>query len=213
MTRLPTSPTTPTGGDVAIEAVVFDMGGVLVRLGPLPELLGTSGPEDDFWTQWLTSPSVRRFERGDCDVDEFAHGVVDDLELSISPDRFVANFARFPQGLFPGAAELVAELPSHVVTAILSNTNALHWDTQPDAGIIQGLCSHCYLSYRLGVVKPDAAIFEHMVEDLEVPARRILFIDDNELNVAGARQTGLLAEVARGVDQTRSVLAAYALLD
>lgn len=126
--------------DRSIRAVVFDMGGVLVRLGPLPELLGADGSDRGFWTRWLTSPSVRRFERGDCDVDEFAAGVVADLDLSISADQFVANFARFPQGLFPGAAELVAAVPTDIVTAILSNTNALHWDGQPDAAIIRGMC-------------------------------------------------------------------------
>lgn len=58
-------------------------------------------------------------------------------------------------------------------------------------------------------MKPDHAIFEHVIDDLGLPPREVLFVDDNEMNVAGAAQAGLSAEVARGVEQARSVLDSY----
>jgi hypothetical protein len=45
---------------------------------------------------------------------------------------------------------------------------------------------HRFLSFELGAVKPDTAAFAQVANLLEVPAERVLFIDDNAVNVAGA---------------------------
>ncbi len=201
-----------TVGDTGITAVLFDMGGVLVELGSLPELLGSGCDENRFWPRWLSSPAVRRFERGDCSPDEFAAGAVVDLELDISAEAFLANFARFPRGLYPGAAELVSELSVAVDIGVLSNTNQLHWETQPDADILQRIVTRPYLSYRLGEVKPDEALYRLVLDDLERPAGEVLLLDDNQINVDGARQVGMAAEVVNGPGQARCVLTRYGLL-
>ncbi len=198
--------------DTAITVVLFDMGGVLVELGSLPELLGSGIDEERFWPRWLSSPAVRRFERGGCSPDEFAAGAVDDLNLTITPETFLFNFARFPRGLFPGAVELVTELSTEVEIGVLSNTNQLHWETQPDAEILQQLVTRPYLSYRLGEVKPDEALYRLVLDDLDRPAGEVLFLDDNQINVDGARRVGMAAEAVKGPDEARTVLGRYGLL-
>lgn len=198
--------------DTAISVVLFDMGGVLVQLGSLHELLGSGIDEEHFWPLWLSSPAVRRFERGDCSPEEFADGAVDDLDLDLSAEAFLANFARFPRGLFPGAAELVTELSASVEIGLLSNTNQLHWETQPDAEILKRMVTRPYLSYRLGEVKPDEALFRLVLDDLDRPAAEVLFLDDNQLNVDGARRVGIAAETVKGPGQARDVLGRYGLV-
>ena len=50
-----------------------------------------------------------------------------------------------------------------------------------------------------GVAKPDPAFFTRAVERLAVRPQRTLFVDDNRVNVEGAREAGLVAELfARG---------------
>ncbi len=93
-----------------IDAVLFDMGGVLVELGPLDELLGDAMDGEEFWPRWLASPSVRGLESGRCSVDAFATGLVEELELSIGPAQVIERFAAFPRGLYPGAVEVVASV-------------------------------------------------------------------------------------------------------
>lgn len=188
------------------------MGGVLVELGSLPELLGSGIDEKQFWPRWLSSPAVRLFERGHCSAEEFAAGAVDDLELTITAEDFLANFARFPRGLYPGAVELVTELSSRVEIGVLSNTNELHWETQPDAATLQSIVARPYLSYRLGEVKPDEALYRLVLEDLGRPAEEVLFLDDNDINVDGARQVGMVAETVKGPDQARLVLDRFDLV-
>lgn len=201
------------GGHGGITAVLFDMGGVVVELGPLDELLGADIPADEFWPRWLASPAVRSFERGHCSVDVFAAGLRDELDLDLTPDEVVERFRRFPRGLFPGAAEMVSRVRRTVTTGVLSNTNALHWDTQADADRIAGLFDRRYLSYELGLVKPDAEIFERVLADLEMAAPNVLFLDDNRVNVDAARAVGLVAHVTQGVAAASAALRRHDLLE
>lgn len=195
-----------------IDVVLFDMGGVLVELGPLDELLGGDGlPADEFWPRWLSSPAVRALESGRCSIEEFGRGLVDDLQLAIRSEEVIERFAAFPRGLYPGAVEVVRALPDTIVTGVLSNTNELHWEHQRDAAIIRDLCDHAFLSYRLGLVKPDRELFDRVVAELDRPPGRILFLDDNSINVEGARAAGLRSEVARGPDETAAALARHGL--
>jgi putative hydrolase of the HAD superfamily len=53
--------------------------------------------------------------------------------------------------------------------------------------------SHHTFSHRLGIAKPDAAIYRHAVEGLGVPAGEILFVDDREENIEAARAAGMVA--------------------
>jgi putative hydrolase of the HAD superfamily len=194
-----------------IEAVAFDMGRVLVGLGSLVELLDQPDLTDDvFWPQWLTSPAVRAFETGRIDPHAFATALVAEVGLSITPDEFLRRLAVWPQGLLPGAREMVASVP--VTTALLSNTNSLHWFHQPDAAELWSLCDRSYVSFELGMVKPDREVFDHIAADLGVAPERILFLDDSEPNVTGARAAGWRAERVVGVDESRAALAAHGVL-
>ncbi len=53
--------------------------------------------------------------------------------------------------------------------------------------------SHHTFSHRLGIAKPDHAIYQHAVEGLGVPADEILFVDDKEENIEAARAVGMIA--------------------
>jgi putative hydrolase of the HAD superfamily len=52
--------------------------------------------------------------------------------------------------------------------------------------------THHTFSHRLGMAKPDLAIYLHAAEGLDVPVDEILFIDDKEKNIAGAQTAGMV---------------------
>lgn len=197
-----------------IEAVLFDMGGVLVELGPFDEALGLSNEmsSDEFWASWLASPAVRDLESGRCSVERFADELVIEFGLAHTQGELIEQFTNIPLGLFPGAAELVASVPDQMVTGVLSNTNPIHWEGQQDAEIIRELCQRQYLSYELGMTKPDRDIFDHVIQDLGIEPARVLFIDDSPANVSGAKDAGLMAEVAKGPEAGAKVLQRYGVI-
>jgi putative hydrolase of the HAD superfamily len=199
---------------MATQVVLFDLGGVLVELGGVDRFGGLIGETDEseIWRIWLGSHWVRRYERGRCTREEFALGMVAEYRLGVGPEVFLEEFLHWPQGLISGALDLVEDLTSHVRPACLSNTNELHWNEQVDAHLLHDLFETRFLSHELGLVKPDREIFEHVVDGLGCDPSEVLFLDDNQLNVDGARSVGLNAHRVTGVGDSRAVLADKGLL-
>jgi HAD superfamily hydrolase (TIGR01509 family) len=198
---------------MTVEVVLFDLGGVLVDIGGIGDLGVFAGEtsEDELWRRWLECPWVRRFERGHCDADSFSRGMVDSWSMSIEPEVFLEAFASWPRGLLPGARELVRSISTTSRVGCLSNTNVLHADRHWTEFGIADLFEDRFLSHEMGLVKPDRAAFEYVIEVLGCPAERILFLDDNQINVEGARAAGLRAERTQGIDEARSILASIGL--
>ena len=63
-----------------------------------------------------------------------------------------------------------------------------------------------FLSYEMGLVKPDREVFDHVAASLGTPPGRIVFLDDNAINVEQAAAVGFAARQARGVDEARAAL-------
>ncbi len=191
-----------------VDFVLFDLGGVLVDPGGVGRMRELSGIDSDeeLWTRWLTCPWVRAFEAGRCTPAEFAAGVVDDWGLPLGPTAFLAEFAGWPGTPYPGALELVAAVRTEVPVGYLSNTNRLQWDANYAASPISEAFELRFLSFELGLVKPDPEIFECVAERLPAPPGRVLFLDDNAANVDVAAETGFIGRHVRGVEAARHIL-------
>jgi glucose-1-phosphatase len=188
----------------SIDVVLFDLGGVLIEIAGVRAMLELTGieREEELWQRWLTCRWVRLFESGQCSETEFAAGVVADWQLDLGASAFLQAFGDWPTGPLPGAAELVALTRASVATGCFSNTNALHWH-HIAAWPLTGLFDHRFLSFELGLLKPDIAAFAQVADLLKVPAGRVLFLDDNAVNVAGAAAAGFQAARAAGIDEAR----------
>lgn len=201
--------------DPVIEAVLFDLGGVLIDfggVGPMRQLAGIDS-DDELWRRWLTCPWVRTFERGQCTAEAFAAGMVGQWELALSPQAFLEAFGSWPGGPLPCALELVGEVRRAVPAGCLSNTNALHWETHFAAWPLLNAFDIRFLSFEMGLVKPDQELFAAVAETLGIPVGRVLFLDDNALNVEAAAQVGFSARRVQGVEQARAALVGAGLLE
>ena len=181
-----------------ITTLLFDLGGVLIELGSLSEMMATSPhSNEDIWKGWTQSPSVRRYESGGCTPEEFAENMVVEFELSITPPEFIEKFRQWPKRTYPGAQSLLDNLSGEFHLACLSNTNHTHWEGFLCDQEIMGYFSDAFLSHQTGVLKPDEAAFSRVLDNLGVAAEAILFFDDNPGNVAAAREMGMNAECAK----------------
>ena len=203
-----------SGAGEQIEIVLFDIGGVLARFAGIDILRELTGSESerDVATRWLMSPWVRRFESGGCTDEEFAAGVVTEWELPYTGAEFLEVFPTWLDDPFDGAERMVRETSERVGVGCLSNTNSLQWRVMISHWPLSSLFEHRFLSFELGAVKPDAAIYELVIDRLPVPPRNVLFLDDNPLNVEGARAAGLQAEQTEGVAAAREALARHRVL-
>jgi HAD superfamily hydrolase (TIGR01509 family) len=197
-----------------IELVLFDLGGVLIDpggVGPMRALAGI-GTDEELWSRWLSCRWVRAFEAGRCSPDEFAAGVVGDWGLALEPGAFLEAFGGWQGGPYPGALELVETVRDGMRVGCLSNTNAFQWDTHFEGSPIVEAFEFRFLSFELGLVKPDRAIFEAVAARLPFRPEQVLFLDDNAANVTGGLAVGFVARHVRGVDEARRVLASESVI-
>jgi putative hydrolase of the HAD superfamily len=71
-----------------------------------------------------------------------------------------------------------------------------------------------FYSSDLGWAKPSAEFFTHAVDALGASPDEVLFVDDSQANVDGARAAGLRAErweIGEGIDSLRALLSAHGL--
>jgi len=198
-----------------VDAILFDLGGVLIELVGVEEMLCWS-PDlcttDELWRRWLRSPAVRRYETGGCDRHDFAAAVIDEFGLPVDPATFLDAFAQWPRRLFAGATELLAGLAPRYRLASVSNTNDLHWDRFEREWSLPS-CFHAnFPSYQVGRLKPDADYFLHVLEVLDLPPARVLFVDDNRINVEAAARLGLVARHVPTFAALRPALATLGLV-
>jgi putative hydrolase of the HAD superfamily len=195
--------------------ILFDLGGVLWDIGG-PDPLGQAsngaiGPEEAR-VYWDRSEWLRRFDTGTCTPEEFAAGVIAELGLPVEPEQFLRHVAALSRGLMSGALSLLESLKDRYLVGCLSNNTEFFWKPLNEEADLRAVFHRLYLSYELGLRKPDAAIYEYALADLGVPPDRILYFDDREDCVAAARAIGLDVHQVGGVDDVRRVLTSLGIL-
>jgi len=191
----------------AFDVLLFDLGGVLIDFAGFDELsclLPGGVDRGEIRAQWIASPSVQRFERAEITPQQFARGVVRELQLDLSAGEFVREFVEWARGLYPGARALLDRLQDTYCLACLSNSNELH--TPIHRRSIEPLMDRYYFSDELGLVKPDPEVFTHVIRDLDVPPEQIAFFDDTAVNVQAALEVGITAFEVDGIAELESQL-------
>ena len=92
---------------------------------------------------------------------------------------------------------MLLELKKKFKILMLSNTNPLHIEVSAAREFARvdktknDFFDKCYLSYEMGMVKPNADIFEALLYDAGVKAGKCLFLDDGLRNIETAQKLGI----------------------
>ncbi len=174
--------------------VVFDLGGVLVRIRHtwdqvLADLGEAPLARTESWHHADYDPFVA-YQAGETDEDVYLEQLGGDL--GITPQRARQAHAAILEGDYLGAKTLVDDLKAAgVATACLSNTNAMHWVALNDPGRHPSLMAldQRFASFQMGVNKPNPRAFR-IVESAFPNVDRKIFFDDNADNVVAAINLG-----------------------
>lgn len=188
------------------KVMLFDLGGVLLKLRDPIATFGLALGESEFLRAWIMSPSVRALESGRIGIEEFARRMIDEMALPMDWRELLRRFDSWPENIYPKAIELIDRIPSRYACAILSNTNAAHWQRVDVAGHFGDRFDRFFLSYESGLLKPDEEAFLQVIESYACRPREILFFDDNPLNVAAAGRAGIASVRIAGPDELEHAL-------
>lgn len=200
-------PLLPSSADV----LLFDLGRVVLDIDFNKVMTIWAGHAGcvpaDIAGRFVVDDSYRHHETGAIDDAAFFDNLRSSLGIAISDDQFLEGWNAIFAGEMPGIAPLLARAAARMPLYAFSNTNPPHVAhfSQTYADVL-GHFREIFLSSTIGLRKPDAAAYDHVVKAIGVPAPRIVFFDDSADNIAGARARGLI-----GVHVTSTVDVAKAL--
>lgn len=199
------------------KVVVFDLGGVVIRIcRSWKEGCDAAGldyrPQAE---QHLRTPAFRalidRHQRGEVECAHFHRQLSELLGGVYAPHELEAIHNAWTRGDYPGISDAIDGIHgAGLATACLSNTSASHWELLQASDAL-GKIRLRHASHLLGLIKPDAAIYRAFEQRTGFAPAEILFFDDLEENVAGARVCGWNAvRVDHEGDTAAQVLTALA---
>jgi putative hydrolase of the HAD superfamily len=194
------------------KVLLFDLGGVLVRSDGLACLKGMVAPDVQHLVsdKWHASRAVGLFERGNISPQDFAALFIEEWSLPLGRGEFLAVFASWVKGFFPGAEAMLQQLRVKHRVAYLSNTNAIHLAGLPQ---LSTLFDFGFASHMSGHMKPSAEAYENAIAALGVHPSSVYFFDDLGPNVVAARDAGMNAVQVRGLVEVEAALRAQGLVD
>jgi 2-haloacid dehalogenase len=193
-----------------IEAVVFDIGGVLLDWDPrylFRQLIADPDQLEDFLgrictKQWHLAHDLGEDTEQSCR--ELAAQYPEHAELIMAwSDRSEEMIG----GVLTQTVDVLAELRSAGVRCfVLSNMEADKFVLRRSRYEFFDLLEGCVISGLEGVAKPDQKIFEILLSRYGLTAAATIFIDDLPANVAAAAELGVVAIQFTTAAQLRSDL-------
>jgi len=187
----------------AIKAILFDLGNVLFDLDiprtwrAMEQIMGVTFEHPVAYPP--TKELMYAYECGKIDTGIFV-GELQRLSLPGTTAEQIVNawnamLLEMPARRFGFLKQLKKEFPLY----LLSNINTLHleffyrhvreahevrnWDAD--------FFEQTFYSNLLGLRKPDPAIYQHVLERIDVAPEQLLFVDDNQHNIASAAALGI----------------------
>jgi glucose-1-phosphatase len=162
--------------------------------------------------RFLRDELYHRHEKGEISDEVFFAGLRLSLGVDISDAQFVEGWNAIFIGEMPGIDQLLSRAARHLPLYAFSNTNAAH--VAYFSGRFAGVLGHfreTFVSSAIGLRKPDAEAYDHVIQAIGVPAERIVFFDDLAENVEGARQRGVKAVLVTSPDDVARALDALGI--
>lgn len=196
-----------------IQIVVFDIGGVLVRIcRSWQQVFDMTGlPWQPAFEHEQAVNLNTQYETGRITTRQLAEHL-GEIAPDLTGEQIMALIDQWLIEPYAGTVDLVNQLKSAgVATACLSNTNDRHWQrmaVEPPFTAIRALDTRI-ASHLVHSMKPDSGIYEALENETGVDPKAIIFFDDFEHNVAAARERGWQAHQIDHAGDTAAQMAGF----
>jgi epoxide hydrolase-like predicted phosphatase len=186
-----------------IRNIVFDLGDVILNIDIPRTVLAfstLSGRSPEEISELFKQAALfRKFETGSLDEAGFRNLVRSSLDLPTLTDLEIDTaWNELLLDIPLERIDLLKKLAGKYNLYLLSNTSSIHITRVNEilkeaSGIetLQDLFTTVFLSYEMGVMKPDPSIYLRVLEKAGIQAEETLFLDDNLANIEAANGLGI----------------------
>jgi len=178
-----------------ISTVLFDLGNVLAYIDFRAfwcELGFLRVEEMIPYTEGYTS-LTQQYETGLISTDFYLNGLRTVFNQQFTPQRIEQAFACIIQKPVEGMEDIVQRVSRTHQTALVSNTNEIHYRLSLTKFEQLKILQKHYLSYQLRVMKPARGFYDAIIKDQRIFPSEMLFVDDIAENVKAAKSAGMQA--------------------
>ena len=188
-----------------IDAIIFDLGGVILNIDyQLPvKAFKKLGIENfnELFSQVTQSNLFNDYETGNITSEDFIKEIKKQLPEDTSEEAIINAWNSILLDLPEERLFSLEKAAENHRIFLLSNTNALHIDSfnqyllnNLQLPSLEPFFETLYLSYEVGLRKPDLRIFEYVLQDAGLAPERTLFIDDSIQHIQAASELGILTK-------------------
>jgi glucose-1-phosphatase len=187
----------------SVKNLIFDLGGVILDLSidramdSFSEL--AKMPKEKIKDLYASESGFLDYEKGVIDDDVFREFVRETFSISAGDEAIDNCWNAMLRGIPSLKLDLLLRLQNEFQVFLLSNTNAIHLQHINEVMLpkhhenrtLDSYFHRAYYSHRMGKRKPDADIFEQVLEENRLVPEQTLFLDDYDVNIEGARSLGI----------------------
>ena len=182
------------------KVIIFDLGAVILNINyqnTIDEFtkLGVKNASS-FYSKKVQTDLFNQIETGKITAEKFLTELQKETNnATISQVKYAWNSMLLD--LPNERLELIKALKSKYRIYLLSNTNNIHIDAfkkQLGNAKWEDFCNlfdKMYLSHEVGLRKPNAEIFKHILTEQKLKAEEVFFIDDSPQHIEGAKKLGI----------------------
>ena len=184
-----------------IKAVVFDMGGIIVRLDMgrcIANFKEIAGFEDieDYLDKFHQKGFISDLEEGKTQPEDFYRECLKHSRPGTTMETAHYCFCSLLDGLEKDTLDLIRSLRGRYDLYVLSNNNPISRGYFRDMMKLEGMDTDEvfkkeFYSYELKLLKPSREIYERVIEGVGRKPEEILFIDDARDNIEAAAALGI----------------------
>ena len=202
--------------DNKVKILLLDVGGVLIKLNwknffktlNIPEVV--KGVDVRKWFDRDSKHNL--LEKGLVEFSEFYEDFNSHFSLPINQLDFLKGWNSILEGTHDGLDSLLKEAQKSVPLKVLSNTNKVHFDLYSLWAPFKNF-DQFFLSYELGMRKPETEIYEEVLKETKVRPEEILFVDDLEANLLSASSLGFKTEFClNSTDDLKTIFKRYKII-
>lgn len=184
-----------------IKNIIFDLGGVLLdidfsRSVKAFEQLGIHG-FDKMVSTFYSNPLFLSLETG-MDTEYFYNDFRQQTQTALTNEQIENAWNALLIGFRKKSVERLLQLNSSYQTFLLSNTNEIHvrqfhqmFSQTFNGAQLDDCFVKAYYSNRIGLRKPNAEAWQHVLNRHSLKTNETLFIDDGLANIEAAQQLGM----------------------